>query len=281
MDKFEAYGFFGIIIDFIMKTKYNIFGDIMLINIENLKLLDIINGISIQQRIFKNRFSHAFVFKINGESVYEFENSSLLLKKDEMLFIPKDSSYCVKRISEKSEYVLINFDADIHSDAAKVYSLDKYSGLSYIYENLAKLWLFGAKTEKYKCYSVLYNILAFISAKEKLQYSYVEKFEKIEGVINYLHSNIFNYDLKVDDLHLLCNISDTYFRKIFKANFGVAPKEYIINKRLSRALSIIISGDYNSISEVALSVGYSDALYFSRIFSKKYGICPSEYMRRF
>ena len=252
----------------------------MLIDIENLKLIDIINGVSISQRTFQNRFSHAFVFKINGESIYNFENNSLLLRQDEMLFIPKGSSYNVKRLSEKSEYVLINFDANIQHSVATVYSLDKYSELSNIYKNLAKLWLFGGKSEKYKCYSVFYNILAFISTKEKTQYSYAKKFKKIEAAINYLHTNIFNCDIKVDDLHLLCGISDTYFRKIFKSNFGVTPQEYIINKRLSQAQSIILSGDYNSIGEVALSVGYSDALYFSRIFSKKYGACPTEFIQK-
>ncbi len=253
----------------------------MLIDIENLKLLDIINGVSIQKRTFKNRFSNAFVFKISGESIYEFENRSLLLKQDEMLFIPKGSSYCVNRISEKSEYVLINFNTDAFSDMAEVYSLGKYSGRSYIYEHLEKLWLFGDKSEKYKCYSVFYDVLAFISAKEKTQYSYAKKFKKIECAIDHLHSNIFNCDLKVEDLHVLCGISDTYFRRIFKENFGVTPQEYIFNKRMSRARKIIISGDYNSIGEVALSVGYSDALYFSKIFSKKYGICPSEYLQKF
>ncbi len=251
----------------------------MLDNMDNLKLLDIINGVSSQQRTFENRFSYAFVIKINGESIYEFKNSSLLLKQGEMLFIPKGSSYCVKRISDKSEYVLINFNADITTAVPRVYSLEGYSNQSYIYEHLSKLWLFGDEAKKYNCYSLFYSILAFVSAKEKPQYSYIKKFQRIEHAVNYLHSNIFNCDLKVDDLHLLCHISDTYFRKIFKANFGTTPQEYIINKRMSQARSIIISGDYNSIGEVALSVGYSDALYFSRIFSKKYGVCPSEYIR--
>lgn len=255
-------------------------GDIMLTNIENLKLFDIINGVSIKQRRFEKRFSHAFIFKINGESIYEFENGNLLLKQGDMLFIPKGLSYCVKRISDQSEYALINFNADLTANAVpKTYSMDGYLDLLYIYEHLARLWLLGGEAEQYKCYSVFYNILSFISAKEKPQYSYKKKFQKIECAVNYLHSNIFNCDLKVDDLHLLCGISDTYFREIFKANFEVSPQEYIINKRMSQARSILISGDYNSVKEVALSVGYSDALYFSRIFSKKYGVCPSEIMQ--
>ena len=75
-------------------------------------------------------------------------------------------------------------------------------------------------------------------------------------------------------------MSDTYFRKIFKAIYGTSPHEYVTNKRLSRAESIISSGSYNSLAEVAKAVGYSDALYFSKIFSKKYGVCPSRYTNK-
>jgi AraC-like DNA-binding protein len=35
------------------------------------------------------------------------------------------------------------------------------------------------------------------------------------------------------------------------------------------------SGDFDSIKEVALSAGYSDPLYFSKVFKKFYGFSPS------
>ena len=277
MDKTDKYGFFETDIDLSKPWIYNIIGDVMINNIENLKLLDIINGMSVSQRTFENRFSHAFVFKINGESIYNFDNNILRLKQDEVLFVPKGSSYVVNRISDKSEYVLINFDADVPSPSPAVYSIQGYPNQTYIYENLAKLWLIGGECEKYKCYSMFYNILAFILSKDKPQYSYTKKFRQIENAVNYMHTNIFNCDLKVNNLHLLCDMSDTYFRKIFKSHFGISPMEYITNKRMSRAQSIIMNGEYNSINEVAMSVGYSDALYFSRIFSRKFGICPSKF----
>lgn len=257
---------------------YNKIGDFMFNNMENVKLINIISDESCLRNSFKFRFSHAFVFKISGESIYNFKNCCLSLKQGEMLFIPKGSSYDVQRISDISEYVLINFDADISNPVPMIYSVDNYPEQGYIYHQLAKMWLFGGETGKFKCYSVFYNVLAFLSTKENPEYSYIKKFKVIEKAINYLHSNIFNCDLKVGDLHLICGISDTYFRKIFKAYFGVTPQEYVMNKRMSQASNIITSGEYNLISEVALSVGYSDALYFSRIFLKKYGFRPSEFL---
>jgi len=49
-----------------------------------------------------------------------------------------------------------------------------------------------------------------------------------------------------------------------------------MSKRISKATSLIESGDYNTISEVALAVGYSDPLYFSRAFKKINGTSPSD-----
>lgn len=249
----------------------------MLENIENLKLLDVIQKESAPQLTILKRFSHALVFKINGTSSYHFPDKTITISTGELLFIPKDSSYQVKRISDKSEYVLINFDADLSDAAPQFYSLADFPDTIRISTQLEKLWLFGEASERYQCYCIFYSLFSFILKKETNQYSYQKKFKKIKPAVDYLQANIFHCDLSVEKLHLLCNLSDTYFRKIFKANFGTTPQAYITNKRLSQARSIILSGDYRSIGEVAYSVGYHDALYFSRLFSKKYGICPSEF----
>lgn len=58
---------------------------------------------------------------------------------------------------------------------------------------------------------------------------------------------------------------------------GLKPREYIQNKRLARALSIIESGEYEKLSEVAFMCGYDDPLYFSKVFKEKYKVCPSKY----
>jgi AraC-like DNA-binding protein len=34
-----------------------------------------------------------------------------------------------------------------------------------------------------------------------------------------------------------------------------------------------------SVSDIALNCGFSDPLYFSKVFKKKYGVCPTEYLQ--
>ena len=63
---------------------------------ENLKLIDIIAGTSsIRYRTYTDRFSHGFIFKINGKSKYSFDYTTIHRCDGEMLFIPKGSSYTV------------------------------------------------------------------------------------------------------------------------------------------------------------------------------------------
>lgn len=87
---------------------------------------------------------------------------------------------------------------------------------------------------------------------------------------------MYDCSLNIHKLHNLCDISDTYFRQIFVSKFGTTPQKYITSRRLSHAKSIIDSGDFHTISEVAASVGFSDPLYFSKVFKKMYGVSPSD-----
>ena len=250
-------------------------------NIENLKLIDIIESKSVKSGFFKERFAHGLVFKVSGESIYHFGNKNLSLKAGEVIYIPKGTDYSVNRITADSDYIAINFDGTVDDNTPFVCSMEGYPDINYVYEHLVKLWLFGSNNDRFKCYSQFYSVLSFVLGKLSSPYSYKSKFARIETAVKYLHAHIFDCDLKVEDCYFLCGISDTYFRKIFKSHFGVTVQEYIINKRMSKARSIIVSEDYDSINSVALSVGYSDPLYFSRVFKAKYGVCPSEYARNF
>lgn len=87
---------------------------------------------------------------------------------------------------------------------------------------------------------------------------------------NFLKSLPLNYD---------------YVRKLFKKEVGLTPHEYLTAKRMELAKSVILSGIANqysnyTVSQIAETCGYSEPLYFSRVFKKYYGVAPSEYTSR-
>ena len=97
----------------------------------------------------------------------------------------------------------------------------------------------------------------------------------IEAAQKYIETNL-SLPFSVNELTSFLGISQPYLFKIFKKRFNLSPKEYIIKKKIMYASELLESTELK-ISDVALSVGYSDALEFSKIFKKKVGVSPQKY----
>lgn len=74
-------------------------------------------------------------------------------------------------------------------------------------------------------------------------------------------------------------ISEGHLAALFRQETGTGMLEYQISLRMARARELLLLGDL-PISEVARSVGYDDALYFSRVFRARTDVSPSDYRRR-
>lgn len=76
------------------------------------------------------------------------------------------------------------------------------------------------------------------------------------------------------------NLSESYFRKLFKDFTGLSPVEYRNGLRVEHAKELL-SRNAVSVSEVARAVGIEDQFYFSRIFKESEGISPLRYKKSF
>ncbi|MBQ7343964.1 MAG: PocR ligand-binding domain-containing protein [Clostridia bacterium] len=65
----------------------------------------------------------------------------------------------------------------------------------------------------------------------------------------------------------------------FKREYGTTVNSYITEVRLGEAVNMLKSGERH-IGEIAAETGFSDQSYFSKVFSAKYGIPPSEYDKK-
>lgn len=67
--------------------------------------------------------------------------------------------------------------------------------------------------------------------------------------------------------------------KLFAKFFGQSPNTYLNRYRLGRSLNLLRAGD-QSITEIAVSVGFGSASYFAEIFHKHFGMTPTEYRKQ-
>lgn len=241
----------------------------MLENIDNIKLINITGGPGSISRDYICRPFHGLIYKIDGVSTYYFKGQKLTLHGGEIIYIPKGDTYHVEKTAgNEGKYVALNFDCGLHSEPFIL----KYNGNADI-KQLPHLWLMGSTSDKYRCISAFYDILAGIASDSGSTDN--RKSEIIKPACDYLKTHIFKHDLSVGMLHEMCGISDVYFRRLFIEIYGMPPQKYVIDKRLTEARSLIENGDYDNLYSVAYSVGYDDPLYFSREFKRKFGVAPS------
>ena len=96
--------------------------------------------------------------------------------------------------------------------------------------------------------------------------------------IDYIAKN-FTRRIRNDDMAKAAGISTVYFRKLFTAAYGISPAAYVQNLRINKAKDMLKS-DYGSITDIALSLGYSDIYDFSRVFKRLTGISPAAYAKQ-
>lgn len=95
---------------------------------------------------------------------------------------------------------------------------------------------------------------------------------------NYIEQSYRNPNFSVKSVADHLKIDRTYLYRLFKEETGMSVIDYINNCRISKA-EVLLADESVSIKDVAYSVGFSDQLYFSRVFKKLRGKSPSEFRK--
>ncbi len=75
-------------------------------------------------------------------------------------------------------------------------------------------------------------------------------------------------------------VTPTHFRRIFKQMTGFPPQQFLIQNRLHKAASLLVSTK-ESVNEIACRTGWENVFYFSRQFRQKYHASPLQYRKEF
>ena len=101
----------------------------------------------------------------------------------------------------------------------------------------------------------------------------------IDRLDQIIEESISDTEFGVDMLRKKMDITKIQLYKKLDALTGLTPKDYIRQKRLSRASQLIDEKELN-FSEIAYAVGFSAPSNFNRAFRAFFGMSPSEYRKR-
>lgn len=75
------------------------------------------------------------------------------------------------------------------------------------------------------------------------------------------------------------NVNSSYLSNLFRQQTGVTITEYVTNKRITHAATLL-NHTQQPIKSVAKQVGIPDVQYFSRLFKRRMGLTPTQYREK-
>ena len=102
---------------------------------------------------------------------------------------------------------------------------------------------------------------------------------RLRDLIVHMHKH-YAQEIDLDRYAAMAGLSHGRFVHLFKESVGVSPYAYVLELRLSRAAELLLSTNH-SVAQVSYAVGFSDPLYFSRRFKKRYQLSPLTFRKEF
>jgi YesN/AraC family two-component response regulator len=97
----------------------------------------------------------------------------------------------------------------------------------------------------------------------------------VSACINYIYEHLHTR-ITLNTLASVTNLSAPYLSRLFKKETGYSVSEYIQNKKLETAKSMLSSSDY-SIAEISASLAFPSQSYFTNVLKKDCGLTPKQY----
>lgn len=228
-------------------------------------------------------------YLVEGDRKYFVEESFFNLSEGDFIWIPKN---CLHR-TEGGAFTRILFQ---FSDEY----LEKYFSKElclFLTKQKEAFVLHPLPEEREQLTSVMENALALFKGKVnknspalaceilKILYflaSHSGEGEKRENtgmsdILSYINRNFYKIE-KIEDVTSRFFISDSYFSRMFSAKMGVTFITYLNSIKIRHACELMKKGKRN-IGEIASNCGFSSTSYFCKVFKKKTGRSPMNFMK--
>lgn len=251
-------------------------------------------------RFFTKAYDCRMLFILEGTGEIKLGDETYELKKNVLCYYPAGTRYLpISSDDDTLKFITLNFDFDkIHPCRFSIPST--VAEQQFCPEN-ALMSHEKDVPELFKSYFVIQNAHnlrnTFLEIAQEFNENERYAKEKAAAKLQYLcyclptynagiNRELFNkiHDFINDNLCTLqsneelaqaLNYHPYYLNKIFKLQTGISIHQYILKKRLEKALQLLCDTN-KSISEIAKLCGFDDQRHFSSLFSKKLGCTPSQ-----
>ncbi len=226
---------------------------------------------SFKKKTDTERNFDAISFRFRADTVIRAEKQELTICDNTVCYFPSGVSYT--RISQSDELIVVHFKAfNYRSKNIECFLPQDPRKYSELFKKLLDMWESKELSYKSKCAAILNDIFSEFYRDNVA----VCNDKKIAEGVLYIQKNCLKQNFSVADAASRSFMSETYFRKLFKKEFGISPKKHVIETRIKYAEALILT-DYYTIREISEMCGYSDYNHFSTEFKRITGVSPSRF----
>lgn len=239
------------------------------------RLLDVVTLDQQKNDSFSRRGYHALSFRLEADTHLSFRDKTIHAGSGAIGYFPANLSY--RRQTVRDRMIVVHFDLDNYfSGSIEMLNLPDPAPVQALFEEILRRWNEKEPGYRYRATGCFYEILALLR-KETASRREPELPEQIRPSLEFIQNHFTDPSLSVAAVAAASHISEVYFRKLFREATGLSPRQYIVGKRISYAISLLESRCF-SVRQVAEQAGFSDPKYFSTVFRQTVGCSPRAYL---
>lgn len=252
-------------------------------------------------------------FMTRGEAVFKINSEEIVVHKNEIVYIPEGSVMSCWTMSDNVEFYSVRFcvtarlnDSDFLGEFFHIPTVTK-NAPGYVLTYFQEIYQSATSRNPSKLFRIRGNlelIIAYLTQcantgrevdenlntndapdvhsleairRRNAKTQNINRDPRIQIVVDYLTPHL-DEQFTIQSLSEMAQVSQTSFRRLFKAHTGKSPSDYIRELRMASAARMLLTSN-REVSEIGYQVGFSDANYFSRTFRQVFGVSPHQYRR--
>ncbi len=206
---------------------------------------------------------------VNGESVP--------ITAGDIYFIKKGTVFSLKRSAE-TEYFYVSFHGWHADELMERLHISQTNCVFRGHGDLLTFWTScferseSGNLDLFSEAVLLYTVANLAEVRKETN-------ELSDRVAEYANQHFSDPTLNLSDIARELGYDAKYLSALFKAKREITFTKYLRSLRIKHAAFLFEEG-VESVKSVAMLSGFSDALYFSKIFKQETGMTPSEYLKR-
>lgn len=215
---------------------------------------------------------------IQGTAALQVLGNTYRLEQGDVFFTFPAMSYAIQS-EEDFEYMYISYVGPRANKLMEELAVTKKNFLFRGRNELIPLWENAIQDERptlaLKCEGIL--LYSFSVLGEQRLVSRKTDADTVLLIKKYVDDHFDDPALSLQTISTAFSYNPKYVSTLFKEKFHIGLLQYITTLRIQKACTLMEQG-FTSVKDVSFQCGFSDPLYFSKVFKKKMGVSPREHL---